>query len=318
MVHGPGCGGYGLDALWNDDLHHTMSVALTGRHEGYYSDYRGSPQELISAAKYGYLFQGQHYQWQKKRRGSPAFDLSPWNFVSYLENHDQVSNSARGDRLRTISHPASYRAMSALLMLGPATPMLFQGQEFGATSPFMFFCDHGDHLCDQVFQGRREFLSQFASLAQHDMQREIPDPGSLDTFERSKLDLNERQKNATTYRLYKDLMRLRREDPVLQRPQPRGMDGAVLSDDAFLLRYFSREYGDRLLIFNLGADLHLDPAPEPMLAPPRNNRWSVLWSSEDPRYGGTGAPPPDSAENWRIAGYSALLLVPEPLSGERQ
>jgi len=318
MVHDPKNGGYGIDALWNDDFHHSMHVALTGHHEGYYTDYRGSPQELVSGVKHGYLFQGQRYKWQKKRRGSPALDLSPWNFVAYLENHDQVSNSARGERLRTLTHPALYRAMSALLMLGPATPMLFQGQEFGATTPFVFFCDHGDHLSAQVLKGRREFLSQFASLKQPEMYNEITDPGNLDAFERSKLDLKERQKNARIYDLYKDLIRLRRDDPVLRRPQPRGIDGAILSAHAFLLRYFNSDRGDRLLIFNLGADLHLNPAPEPLLAPPRDKSWRVLWSSEDPRYGGTGTVPPDSEENWRIPGYSALLLVPAPVSREME
>lgn len=318
MVHGTDRGGYGIDALWNDDFHHTMYVALTGRDEGYYTDYHGSPQELLSAAKHGYLFQGQRYKWQKKRRGSPALDLSPWNFVAYLENHDQVSNSARGERLAAITHPAMYRAMSALLMFAPPTPMLFQGQEFGTTSPFAFFCDHGAHLCDQVLEGRRQFLSQFKSLAQPDVQRAVPDPGSLETFERAKLDLTDRRKNAHIYDLYKDLMRLRREDPVLRRPRPRSMDGAVLSSNAFLLRYFSAEHGDRLLLFNLGTDLHLDPAPEPLLAPPRGGCWNVLWSSENPKYGGTGTMPPDSEENWRMAGYSALLLVPQPAPQEAQ
>ena len=303
-------GGHGIDALWNDDFHHTALVAMTGRKEAYYTDYRGSPQEFISAAKYGYLYQGQRYQWQKKRRGTPALDLNPWNFIAYLMNHDQVANSARGDRLNVITDPALYRAMSALLMLGPATPMLFQGQEFGATTPFLYFCDHEAALCELVNTGRRKFLGQFRSLAQSEMQNVFDHPGDLPAFERSRLNLNERVTNERVYSLYKDLMRLRREDPVFNSPRRRGIDGAVLSDNAFLLRFFGNAHDDRLLIVNLGTDLHLDPAPEPLLAPPRGHHWHVLWSSEHPKYGGTGTFPPETKENWRVAGHSALALAP--------
>jgi maltooligosyltrehalose trehalohydrolase len=310
MVKAPECGGYGISALWNDDFHHSALTAMTGHREGYYTDYRGSPQELLSAAKYGYLFQGQRYKWQQKRRGTPAFDLNPWNFVTYLENHDQVANSARGERLITLTHPGLYRAMSAFLMLSPGTPMLFQGQEFGSTRRFIFFCDHVDGLCDQVYSGRREFLSQFRSLAQPEMQEKIPNPNDVTAFEQSKLDPGEREKNTRIYSLYKDLIALRRDDPVLRRPKARGLDGAILSDHAFLLRYFDSRHGDRLAIFNPGADLHLDPAPEPLLAPPEGASWTLRWSSEDPKYGGNGTPLPDSEENWHVPAYSALLLVP--------
>jgi len=310
IAHAVGEGGQGIDALWNDDFHHSAIVALAGRREAYYTDYHGSPQEFISAAKYGYLYQGQRYKWQQKRRGAPALDLSPWNFISYLQNHDQIANSGRGERPNKVTAPALYRAMSAVLMLGPATPMLFQGQEFGATTPFFYFCDHTGKLRDMVHTGRRKFLAQFRSLAQTEMQNVFANPGDPATFQSSKLNLKERDSNTQAYSLYKDLIRLRREDPVLSNPTPRGVDGAVLSATALVLRYFGPDNNDRLLIVNLGADLHLDPAPEPLLAPPRDHHWNVLWSSEDPKYGGTGTFPPDSDDNWRIAGQSALVLAP--------
>jgi maltooligosyltrehalose trehalohydrolase len=306
-------GGYGIDALWNDDFHHSAQVAMTGRREAYYTDYKGSAQEFVSALKYGYLYQGQRYKWQKNRRGAPALDLAPGNFVTYLQNHDQIANSGRGERANLLTDPATYRAMSALLILSPATPMLFQGQEFGATTPFLYFCDHGKDLGDQVHKGRRESLAQFRSLAQPDMQKLVGHPGSVEAFESCKLDLTERERNAPVYDLYKDLLRLRRQDPVFAAPQRRGMDGAVLSEHAFVLRFFNAEHGDRLLIVNLGADLHLDPAPEPLLAPPSDAQWDVLWSSEDPKYGGTGTFPPDSEDNWRLAGRSTIVLKPVPL-----
>src|ERR1051326_7742601 len=137
-------GGWGADALWNDDAHHSAVVALTGRREAYYRDYQGSAQELISCARYGYLYQGQWYDWQQKPRGTPALDLLPEQFVAYLENHDQVANSAFGRRLHQIGSPGCHRALTAWLLLGPPTPLLFQGQEFGSSKPFLYFADRSE------------------------------------------------------------------------------------------------------------------------------------------------------------------------------
>jgi maltooligosyltrehalose trehalohydrolase len=142
------------------------------------------------------------------------------------------------------------------------------------------------------------------------MQDGLLNPCDPAAFRGSKLDWTERDRNPRLYNLYRDLIKLRREDPVLRRPQPHGVDGAVLFDRAFLLRYFDSRHGDRLLVFNFGIDLHFDPAPEPLLAPPLNRQWTVFWSSEHPRYGGTGTIPPDSDDNWRIPGNSAMLLIP--------
>src|SRR5262249_30251436 len=123
LVRSPTEGGYGVDALWNDDFHHSAQVALTGHNEAYYSGFFGTPQEFISAAKYGFLYQGELYLWQKNPRGTPGLELAPESGVLFLENHDQVSNSVRGERLRTRSHPGSYRAMTSLMLLLPGTPM---------------------------------------------------------------------------------------------------------------------------------------------------------------------------------------------------
>ncbi len=304
-------GGYGLDALWNDDFHHSAVVALTGRNEAYYSDYLGRPQEFVSAAKYGYLFQGQWYSWQKQRRGTPAFDLPPAAFVNFIQNHDQVSNSARGERPNRIATSGKYRAITALFLLMPGTPMLFQGQEFGATTPFLFFCDHKAEISRQVREGRASFLSQFRSLALPEMQSVFPDPGNPHTFEISKLDFSEREKNAAIYQLHKDLIALRRTDPVFSTPRRHGVDGAVLTPESFVLRYFSEHDGHRLLLVNLGTDLHLNPSPEPLLAPLCNSVWRVIWSSEDPKYGGLGTFPPDTSDNWRLPGNAAVVLTSE-------
>ncbi len=309
-------GGYGLDALWNDDFHHSAAVALTGRNEAYYTDYLGTPQEFVSAMKWGYLYQGQRYRWQKKRRGTPALDQAPAAFVTFLENHDQAANSARGLRVHQLTSPGRHRAMTALLLLGPATPMLFQGQEFSASSPFLYFADHKEDLALLVRQGRAEFLSQFRSLLDPRIQECFADPHDPATFARCKLDLAEREQHAAAYALHRDLLRLRREDPVFGRPRRGGVDGAVLSSHAFVLRWFGAGGDDRLLVVNLGRDLHLDPAPEPLLAPPEGKAWRVLWSSEEPRYGGCGSVPPETDENWHIPGEATVALGPGPREEE--
>jgi maltooligosyltrehalose trehalohydrolase len=310
-------GGYGLDGLWNDDFHHSAMVALTGRSEAYYSDHRGAPQEFISAAKYGYLFQGQRYAWQEHRRGTPAFDLAPWQFVNFVQNHDQVANSGRGLRCHALSSPGRFRAMTALLLLAPGTPMLFQGQEFAAAAPFFYFADHEPEVAALVKRGRGEFLAQFRRLDRPGLADEVPDPADPATFERSKLDHRERDRgrHAEVFRLHKDLLALRRADPAFARQERRAVDGAVLGPHAFLLRFFAESdpHGDRLLLVNFGPDLHLDAAPEPLLAPPEGCGWNTLWSSEDRAYGGEGTPPAEALDGWRVMGEAAVVLAPELL-----
>jgi maltooligosyltrehalose trehalohydrolase len=301
-------GGYGLDALWNDDFHHSARVAVTGRNEAYYTDYLGTPQELVSAVKWGYLYQGQRYVWQRKRRGTPTFGVPPAVFVTYTQNHDQVANAGRGERLHRLTSPGRYRAITALHLLAPGTPLLFQGQEFCASTPWVFFADHRPDLGRQVRRGRLEFLGQFPSLASPAMEACLLDPGDRATFERCRLDLAERQTHAEAYALHRDLLRLRRQDPVFAAQRPGGVDGAVLGPEALVLRYFGGEHGDRLLIVNLGRDLELVPAPEPLLAPPGDGEWRLRWSSEDPRYGGCGTPLLDPEGAWRVPGQVALML----------
>jgi maltooligosyltrehalose trehalohydrolase len=311
IVRPPEQGGYGADALWNDDAHHTSVVALVGRREAYYRDYQGSAQELVSCARFGYLYQGQYYTWQEQRRGTPALDLLPRAFVSYLENHDQVANSAFGRRLHQLSSPARYRAMTAWLLLGPATPMLFQGQEYSSSKPFLYFADHKSELADAVGRGRVEFLAQFPSLTDDRVVRRLAPPANEATFQACKLDAAERERHREAYALHCDLLALRRHDAVLSRAGAYRPEGAVISSGAFLLRYLDAERGDRLLVVNLDCDLDFAPVREPLLAPPRDARWRMAWSSEAPQYGGQGAPPLNADGPWLIPGGSALFFVPE-------
>ncbi|MEN3334160.1 MAG: maltooligosyltrehalose trehalohydrolase, partial [Blastocatellia bacterium] len=297
--------------LWNDDFHHSAMVALTGRNEAYYTDYLGKPQEFISAVKYGYLYQGQRYKWQKQRRGTPGLDLPPAAFIIFIQNHDQVANTATGERAHKLTSPGRLRAMTALMLLAPGTPMLFMGQEFAASSPFLYFADHQPDLAELVRKGRAEFLEQFRSYATPKIQAILNNPESVATFEKCKLDFTERERHRQIYEMHHDLLKLRRTDQRFSAQARRGVDGAVLGDEAFVLRYFGED-DDRLLLVNFGVDLHLNPAPEPLLAPPAGKRWMTLWSSEDPRYGGSGTPALDSRDNWRLPGHAAVALAPIP------
>lgn len=301
-------GGYEMDGLWNDDFHHSAIVALTGSRDAYYTDYMGSAQEFVSALKYGYLYQGQWYRWQGNRRGSPSYGISPEAFVTFIQNHDQVANSARGQRVHELTSPGLYRAMTAVMLLGPGTPMLFQGQEFAASSPFLFFADMPEGIREAVKRGRRGFLAQWRSLRLPEMESVFANPCSPETFERCKLDLSERQRHAPSYKLHSDLIRLRRSDPVLR--DPVSFDGAVLSPRSFCFRYFGAGQDDRLLIVNLDSTLEFNPAPEPLLGPPFGKEWHVVFSTEHPDYGGLGTAPLDSDQNWIIPPQSAVLLAP--------
>lgn len=301
-------GGYGLDLFWNDDFHHAARVSATNRSEAYFSGYRGSAQEFVSSAKYGFLYHGQWYRWTETRRGLPAFDLSAANFINFLENHDQVANSIRGTRLHQLTSASKYRALTALWLLSPQVPMFFQGQEFASSAPFVYFADHGPGLAPMIAEGRKRFLQQFPSADDETVKAAFLDPSARSTFDRCKLDLTERERNAATYKLHEDLLRLRREDRALAGDFK--VDGAVLGEGAFVLRYFSSTGDDRLLIVNLGRDIHLEPVPEPLLAPVEGKGWRNLWSSEAAAYGGNGTPQLETDANWIIPGHIAVLLAP--------
>jgi len=309
-------GGYGLDALWNDDFHHSAVVALTGRHEAYYSDHTGAPQEFVSAAKYGYLFQGQRYAWQKQARGTRTRGLKPVAFVNFIENHDQIANSGDGSRVRARTSPGSYRAMTALMLLMPGTPMLFQGQEFGATTPFLYFADHNPELAAAVRKGRAEFVKQFPTIATQEMMSRLPAPDAEETFRVSKLDWAEFDRHENWRRLHADLIALRLRTPAFAPAAQADVDGAVLGTAAFAVRFFSDgDEGERLLVVNFGIDLIKPSFAEPLLAPPPGFAWRLEWSSEAPEYGGGGTPDVAGADGWNVLGHAATVLRPEKSDG---
>jgi maltooligosyltrehalose trehalohydrolase len=205
-----------------------------------------------------------------------------------------------------------YAVASTLLLFLPEPPLLFMGQEFAASARFMFFADHHEELAALVHKGRREFLSQFRAYANEAAQERVPAPHEESTFLGSKLDWNEVQQNAAALAFHRDLLQLRACDPVISQQDVTRIDGATLTEHAFVLRWFDAELGDRLLLINLDQELPLPAPSEPLLAPPRGATWQLLWSSEDPRYGGHGVSPPvaDSGRgDWRLAAQSAMLLV---------
>jgi maltooligosyltrehalose trehalohydrolase len=305
-------GGFGLDAMWNDDFHHAAKVALTGTRDGYFGDYTGRAQEFISCVRRGFLYQGQYYPWQTKPRGQAAPGLPAWTSIVFLQNHDQVGNTFHGDRVHANAAPGRYRALMALTLLGPQTPMLFMGQEFAASARFMFFADHHEELAALVHKGRREFLSQFRAYEDEATQQLVPAPHDEATFVDSKLDWNEAKDHAEVLAFHRDLLQLRACDPVISQQDVTKIDGATLSEHAFVLRWFDDEHGDRLLVVNLDRELPLAAPSEPLLAPTYGATWQLLWSSEDPRYGGYGVAMPvgdAGLGEWRLPAQSAVLLV---------
>lgn len=297
-------GGYGIDGVWNDDFHHSAMAAMTGHNPAYYSDHSGAAQEFVSSAKYGYLFQGQTYWWQGKGRGTPARDLDPAQFVLFLENHDQVANSATAARLPSLTSPGRLRAFTALFLLLPGTPMLFQGQEFFSSRPFAYFADLQGDLRQSVERGRGEFLTQFPNIPAT-LEESPCDPG---TFEKCKLDWGEFERHAAAVALHRDLLALRRNDAVFAAQRAHGLDGAVLAPEAFVLRFLGDDGDDRLVFVNYGPDINRGSFPEPLIAPPEGKPWRLLWSSEDKLYGGAGIAPFEDEKGWHLTGHSALVL----------
>jgi maltooligosyltrehalose trehalohydrolase len=308
-------GGHGTDALWIDDFHHAARVAVMGRPEAYLTDYRGTAQELLSCALRNALYQGQYYRWQQKPRGSPLLDLPAERAVFFLQNHDQLANTLRGERLVEGAGAARARALTTLWLLLPQTPLLFMGQEWGASSPFLYFVDHTQPLQDQVERGRNAFVSQFASARRALEQEGYRIPFGEEALRLSTLDWAERERgpHRQLLALHRELLRLRREDPVFAAQDRERLAGAVLAEQALVLRYRDNgQQGERLLLLNLGPQLELAPCPEPLLAPVAGKLWRPLLSSEETRFGGSGAALPFEPEGrWRLPGQCAWVLTSE-------
>ena len=207
------------NAQWNDDIHHAVHVLLTGESDGYYSDYVNDPMgNLCRALREGFVYQGDYSEYHGEPRGEPSRELPPAAFVSFLQNHDQIGNRAFGDRITHLTSPAALKAALEILLLAPAPPLLFMGEEFGANTPFLFFCDfHGD-LAAAVTNGRRNEFARFSKFSSAEVRDSIPDPNAKHTFLRSKLDWNsiEDAAHSRWLQLYRDLLCARQRFVVPQ------------------------------------------------------------------------------------------------------
>ena len=299
----------GIDALWNEDWHHAAVVSLAGNRQAYFTDYEGNAREFASMARWNFLYQGQWYSWQKQPRGTPSSDFPGSAFVSFLENHDQVANTGRGQRLHQVVNRAHWRAMVALLLLGPSLPMLFQGQECGTSSPFFYFADHETKLAQIVRNGRLEFLSQFPSLTDPDIRDVIPDPADEATFCACKIDWTPSPAAGEARRLHGDLLARRRSDPVLSEVGTASIRiaSSAPAESVVVVRY-SGDAGERIVLVNLDREVLLR-MNDPLLAPPRGYRWNVEWCSERAEYGGTGVRNLTEDGRWLLQAHCAWLLT---------
>jgi maltooligosyltrehalose trehalohydrolase len=290
--------GFGLDGQWSDDFHHAVHAALTGERNGYYADF-GSVSAIAESLREPFVFEGQYSAFRHRRHGSSSVGIPRCRFVVALQNHDQIGNRAVGDRLAAILPPDKRRLAAALLLLSPYVPMLFMGEEYGETAPFQYFIDHGDpSLVASVRTGR---LGEFAAFEWKDA---VPDAADPATFDRSKLDwsLATLPGHPQTFAMYRDLLSLRRDEPML-RP-----DGArvVVADGEpgwiTMLREPAYDYtrpgtyaGDMILsLFNCSNEAVDVPVPGA-----GDRAWSLRFSSDAAAYGGEE----------RVASYIDALAI---------
>ena len=276
-------GGWGLDGVWADDFHHQLRRFLAGDHEGYYEDYRGSLADLATTIHRGWFYCGQHSLHLHGARGTDPEGIPPRQFVFCLQNHDQIGNRAFGERLHHQIDPAVYRAASVLLLCVPQTPLLFMGQEWAASSPFLYFSDHHAELGKQVTAGRRREFRDFSAFAAAAARARIPDPQALTTFLASILRWAERADppHAATLALYRTLLHLRRCEPALRSDAPCAV--AAIDETTLTLRR------DPLGAASLLAVVQLRHGGEVALEAQRafavtDTRWDVVLTSEEPRF----------------------------------
>jgi maltooligosyltrehalose trehalohydrolase len=231
MIESTAEGGWGLDGVWADDFHHVVRTMVAGDTHGYYADFAGHTRELATVIHDGWLFSGTHSAHMKGPRGTRADRVPMHRFVVCVQNHDQVGNRALGERLHHQVPPETWRAVSALLLTVPMTPLLFMGQEWAASSPFQFFTDLEPALGRLVTAGRRQEFADFPEFSGEDARLGIPDAQSPDTFANSRLRWEEQGsgEHGRTLALYRALLSLRRDHPALA-----GSDltsGAAVSPD---------------------------------------------------------------------------------------
>jgi maltooligosyltrehalose trehalohydrolase len=302
LQRGEDCCPRAYDAQWNDDIHHALHLLITDERDGYYSDYVDQPIDRLGRC----LVQGFSYQGEPSifrnghARGESTAGLSPTAFVSFLQNHDQVGNRAFGERIATIADPAAVRAAAAIVLLAPSPPLLFMGEEFGAKTPFLFFCDFEKGLAEAVAAGRRNEFARFARFNDPAVRAGIPDPNAAATFESSRIDWENsvREPHAGWLRFYRQLLRLRRQYIIPRMAGVCAIDASyeVLAERALMARWQFRDGSKLTLAANLTSTSPAEvfsPIPaaseiifatEKIDADDLRDRtlpaWSVVWSLE--------------------------------------
>lgn len=284
-------GGLGLDAVWADDFHHQLRRLTAGDSEGYFAAYSGSTVDLAETLRKGWYFEGQGWGENNEPRGTPASGFPPSRFVHCIQNHDQVGNRPLGDRLGHEVDAAVYRAASALLLLSPYTPLIWMGQEWSASTPFLYFTDHPEELGRLVTEGRREEFKSFTHFSDPETRESIPDPQHERTFLNSKLNWGEREEpaHAGVLALYSQLLHLRREHPALKVRDRDNFAVEALGEGAIALRRSGAEGEELLLVVCFKGEIRVDLAGSAVTAPPADDRWSYLIGTEETRFGGSGA-----------------------------
>lgn len=311
-------GGWGLDGVWADDFHHQLRRLLAGDHEGYYRDFSGTVRDLATTIRQGWFYCGQYSQHRQKKRGTDPSGLDPRCFVICLQNHDQVGNRALGERLHQQIDLAAYRAASALLLCAPQTPLLFMGQEWACSTPFLFFTDHHEQLGRAVTEGRRKEFRHFSAFSDPRAQKRIPDPQDETAFRASLLQWAEveREPHASVRRLYQALMRLRRSEPALRTRGRANYQAAACGDDTFLLRRGERGQ-TVLVVVRLRGRGMVDLRGHPLAHLETGRRWEVLLSTEDRPFSPEPRPPVlDLHHDGPVLGFAgpAAVLLRETTS----
>lgn len=314
LIKTPHQGGWGLDGVWADDFHHQIRRLLAGDHEGYYSDYSGSVADLARTIDKGWFYCGQYSKHLQAPRGTDPAELPPSRFIICLQNHDQIGNRAMGERLHHQIDLASYRAASALLLAAPQTPLLFMGQEWACSSPFLYFTDHRPELGRLVTQGRRQEFRHFSSFSDPQAQQRIPDPQALSTFIASKLNWAETQAepHASIRRLYQALLRLRKSEPALRARSRQDYQVDSLAADVILLRRQPANGPALLCIFRLRDNGTIDLREHRLAWLGQGRQWRVLLTTEDPAFAPESRPPgiglPPHGPVIHFAGPAAVFL----------
>jgi maltooligosyltrehalose trehalohydrolase len=234
----------GFDAQWDDDGHNTLHVLLTGETDAYYTDFAEQPtHKLARLLSEGFVYQGEATR-HGHTRGEPSAHLPPSAFVLFLQNHDQIGNRALGERLVQLTPPDALRAATVLLLLSPMIPLMFMGDEWGASEPFLFFTDFHDELADAVREGRRGEFADFAAFADEHKREQIPDPNALTTFTASRpafdaalLETDKGLEHQSWLALYRELLHIRHQDIVPRIPGAMALGADVVGDKAVSARW---------------------------------------------------------------------------------